>query len=104
MSTELTTRHMDVLLSKVIDKVPQKWEEIAICLQFEDNKITSLKDPKVNNKDLCKDMLRSWLRQDKDTGSRPRTLKTLYNALVDRDCKPEALKLVEEVKGHVEKE
>ena len=90
---------MDVLLRNVIDKVSQKWEEIAIFLQFRDAKITSLKDPKLNSKDLCKDMLRSWLRQDKDTGSRPRTLKTLYTTLVDRDCKPEALKLVEDVKG-----
>ena len=95
---------MDVLLRNVIDKVPQKWEEIAICLQFEDNKIASLKDGNLKIEERCRAMLRSWLRQDKDTGSRPRTLKTLYNALVDRDCKPEALKLVEEVKGHVEKE
>ena len=93
---------MNVLLRNVIDKVPQKWEEIAICLEFEDNKITSLKDPKLNNKDLCKEMLRSWLRKDKDTGNLQRSLKTLCNALVERDCRPQAEKLVDEVKGHVE--
>ena len=95
---------MDVLLRKVIDKVPQKWEEIAICLQFEDNKIASLKDTKLNNEGLCKAMLRSWLRQEKESGSRPRTLNTLYKVLVDRNCKLEAKELVEAVKGHVERE
>ena len=95
---------MDVLLRNVVDMVPQKWEEIAICLHFGDAKIASLKGGNLSNEGRCKDMLRSWLRQDKDTGSRPRTLKTLYNALVDRNCRPEADKLVKEVKGHVEKE
>ena len=93
-----------MLLRKVIDKVPQKWEEIAICLQFEDNKIASFKDPKLNNEGLCKAMLRSWLRQERESGSRPRTLNTLYKVLVDRNCKCEAKELVEAVKVHMERE
>ena len=43
-------------------------------------------------------MLAEWLKHAKGSGELPRTLKSLHNALVDRDCRPEADKLVEEVK------
>ena len=97
MRTELKTRHMAVVQRTIIDEVPQKWKGIATYLEFELNKIEIIKAKK-NDKEKCYEMLAEWLKHAKGSGELPRTLNTLYDALVDRDCRPEADKLVEEVK------
>ena len=90
-------RHMDVVQKAIIDEVPQKWKEIATSLKFELNKIGKV-EAKKNDQEKCYEMLAEWLKYAKGSGELPRTLNTLYDALVDRDCRPEADKLVEEVK------
>ena len=88
---------MAVVQRTIIDEVPQKWKEIATYLEFELNKIEIIKAKK-NDKEKCYEMLAEWLKYAKGSGELPRTLKSLHNAFVDRDCKPEADKLVEEVR------
>ena len=93
----MKTRHMAVVQRTIIDEVPQKWKGIATYLEFELNKI-EIVGAKKNDKEKCYEMLAEWLKHAKGSGELPRTLKSLHNALVDRDCRPEADKLVEEVK------
>ena len=95
----MKTRHMAVVQRTIIDEVPQKWKGIATYLEFELNKIDTVEaEHRQNNKEQCRKMLAEWLKHAKGSGELPRTLKSLHNALVDRDCRPEADKLVEEVK------
>ena len=88
---------MDVVQKAIIDEVPQEWKEIATYLKFGQNKIGKI-EAKKNDQEKCYEMLAEWLKRTKGSGNLPRTLNTLYDALVDRDCSPEADKLVEEVK------
>ena len=88
---------MAVVQRTIIDEVPQKWKGIATYLEFELNKI-EIVGAKKNDKEKCYEMLAEWLKHAKGSGELSKTLKSLHNALVDRDCRPEADKLVEEVK------
>ena len=91
-------KHMNVVQKAIIDEVPQKWKEIATSLKFELNKIGKVEAKYTDQDKRCYEMLAEWLKHAKGSGELPRTLNTLYDALVDRDCRPEADKLVEEVK------
>ena len=85
---------MKILQNCVVDEVGYKWEEIATTLGFSENKIRNIE---ADNRKVC-DCLREtfleWLKEANGTGKKERSLRTVLDALTDRDCKPEAAQLM----------
>ena len=85
--------HMRELQNKVIDEVPGKWRDIAIQLKFTLNAVEKIKGD--SDEERCLTMLGAWLRRNKHTGDLPRTRGSLYDALVNANCRDEADNLLE---------
>ena len=80
--------HMAELQTKVIHKVPGKWRDITIQLKFTFNATQKIKGD--SEEERCRTMLGAWLRRNKQTGDLPRTRGSLYDALVETNCRYEA--------------
>ena len=71
-----------------------KWKEIAIALGFTVNKYMTIEANKQTNEDRLLDVFTEWLKGAHGTGEKRRTLQTVRDILVDRDCRDEAEGLV----------
>ena len=71
-----------------------KWKEIAIALGFTVNKYMTIEANKQTNEDRLLDVFTEWLKWAHGTGEKRRTLETVRDILVDRDCRDEAEGLV----------
>ena len=87
--------HLSVLQTVVVDRVSHKWRGIATFLKFSINKMDSIEhEVGREKKDLCLKMFSEWLKRAKETGELPRTLRSVCEALCDRDEKQVADELV----------
>ena len=90
-------RHFDVLSKVIISVVPHKWNNIGTYLGLSYTKLQAIKAASSENSDRLSDVFGQWLRGDKGTGKEPRTVQTVYDALVDSECRPEADSLVKKL-------
>ena len=88
---------LDILQKHIVDEVSFKWKEIATALGCYPNKIETVNANHVKTGDSMLKILTDWLRESKGTGDKPRTLKTLYDVLIDRDCREEAERMLQAV-------
>ena len=94
-SLQLTAeQHLDTLQRCAIDEVSYKWKEIAIALGFAVNKYMTIEANKKTNEDRLLDVFTEWLKGSQGTGEKRRTLQTVRDILVDRNCRHEAEGLV----------
>ena len=71
-----------------------KWKEIAIALGFTVNKYTTIEANNQTNEDRLLDVFTEWLKGSHGTGEKRRTLQTVRDILVNRDCRDEVEGLV----------
>ena len=95
LSTQLKDGHLSVLQTVVVDRISHKWRGIAIFLKFSISKMDYIEhDTGREKRDICLKMFSEWLKNAKETGSLPRTLQSVCEALKDRDEKQVADELV----------
>ena len=90
-------RHFDVLSKVIISVVPHKWNNIGTYLGLSYTKLQAIEADRSKNSDRLSDVFGQWLRGDKGTGEEPRTVQTVYDALVESECRPEADSLVKKL-------
>ena len=81
---------MTVLKEYIVDRVPHKWKDIATELGFHYIKVDAIEADSARNSDRLLTVFGLWLRKANGTGKRERTLQTVYEALLNCDCKPES--------------
>ena len=85
---------MVILQRCIIEEVPDRWRDIGIELEFENNKLNRISGPHTKpDKDRMREMLVEWLRFSRGTGDKPRTIGILVDTLKEQNCVPEAEKL-----------
>ena len=99
-------KHMEILQRVIIDEVPHRWIPIATYLGFSFNKVDAIKsDHSIHGDGRCLYVVFGvWLRGEKGTGVRDRTLETMCGALEDCDCRDEAEMLLKEIETFIHKE
>ena len=87
-------KHFDVLSEVIISVVPHRWKNVGVYLGLSYIKLQAIKAASSEDSDRLSDVFGQWLRGDKGTGEKPRTVQTVYDALVESNCRPEADSLV----------
>ena len=81
---------MAVLKKYIVDKVPHKWKNIATELGFDFTKVQAIEADSARNSDRLLTVFGLWLRKERGTGKKERTLQILHEALDNCDCTPES--------------